>query len=229
MTQPGTAASTAERLASGGGRLIRAWRRLPGEWRLAAGAALGLFFSLFLPWYQETVVAVGARPQAVGTSVTGWGAFSAVEAAVLLVAAGVLTLLFQRAEGHAFHLPGGDGWVITAAGLWTCVLIVWRIFDKQSVNVHGPGTSISGIEWGIFAALAVAVCLTYAGSRIRSAHVPEPPLPGEEAAAANGVPAPVPGGVRAPVPAPATRERLPARRLPRTAASEDQLTIPLDD
>ncbi len=42
-------------------------------------------------------------------SMTGWGAFSFVEAAVLLVAAGVLLLLFVRAEGQAFHVPGGDG------------------------------------------------------------------------------------------------------------------------
>ncbi len=161
---------------------------LPHERRLAAYAAIGLFLALFLPWYQETVIASGKAThlQSLSASITGWGAFSFVEAAVLLVAAGVLTLLFQRAEGRAFHLPGGDGWVITAAGLWTCVLIIWRIFDKQGTSVHGPGATSSGVEWGIFVALAVAAFLTYAGSRIRAAHQPEPPLPGEAA----GPPAP---------------------------------------
>jgi hypothetical protein len=155
---------------------------LPHERRLAVYAAVGLFLTLFLPWYQETVlVASGAnQPVAASVSVTGWGAFSFVEAAVLLVAAGVLVLLFQRAEGKAFHVPGGDGGVITAAGIWTCVLVVWRIFDKQSTSIHGPGADISGIEWGIFVAVAVAAFLAYAGSRIRAAHRPEPPLPGEE-------------------------------------------------
>ena len=38
---------------------------------------------------------------------------------MLLVAVGVLVLLFVRAEGSAFHVPGGDGGVITAAGIWT--------------------------------------------------------------------------------------------------------------
>ena len=28
--------------------------------------------------------------------------------------------------------------MITAAGFWTCVLIVWRIFDKQGTSGHGP-------------------------------------------------------------------------------------------
>ena len=166
-----------------GGRVVRVWRGLPDERRLAALASLGLFLTLFLPWYQETVIVPGAKGAAsASTSVTGWGAFSFVEAAVLLVAAGVLTLLFQRGEGRAFHLPGGDGWVIMAAGGWACVLVVWRIFDKQSTSIRGVGASISGIEWGIFVALAGAAFLAYAGSRIRAAHQPEPPLPGHEGA-----------------------------------------------
>jgi hypothetical protein len=182
MNETRSAASAAHRVGSGAGRLMRAWQGLPHERRLAVYASIGLFLTLFLPWYQETVlVANGAKqPMSASISVTGWGAFSFVEAAVLLVAAGVLVLLFQRAEGKAFHVPGGDGGVITAAGLWTCVLVVWRIFDKQSTSIHGPGADISGIEWGIFVALAVAAFLAYAGTRIRAAHRPEPPLPGEQ-------------------------------------------------
>jgi hypothetical protein len=236
------------RVASGTGRLIRAWRVLPPERRLAALASLGLFVALFLPWYHETVVAVG---RTASTSLTGWQAFSFVEAAVLLVAAGVVTLLFQRAEGRAFHLPGGDGGVITAAGLWTCLLVIWRIFDKQSVHVHGPGTTISGIEWGIFFALVVAAFLAYSGSRIRAAHQPEPPLPGSEEpqrfAPANElhVRARTPRPVRAPEPAPETpraderttrvaRPRADERttrvvRRARPVAADEQLTIPLDE
>ena len=161
-------------------RLIRVWRGLPQERRLAALACVGLFVTLFLPWYQETVFANGVSTlRSASSSLTGWGAFSFVEAAVLLVAAGVLLLLFVRAEGQAFHVPGGDGGVITAAGLWTCLLIVWRIFDKQGTSRHGQIAYTSGIEWGIFVALAVAALLAYAGSLIRLAHEPEPPLPGE--------------------------------------------------
>ena len=164
--------------------MARAWRGLAPEQQLAAGAAIGLFFALFLPWYQETVVTGGLR-EPVSATLTGWAAFSWVEAAVLLVSAGVLMLLFHRAEGRAFHLPGGDGFVIMFAGSWTCALVVWRIFDKQSLTVKGPGLSAIGIEWGIFVALALAGLLALAGSRLRAAHRPEPPLPGEEPAAAS--------------------------------------------
>ncbi len=181
MSHSRTAADGARRPSSTASRLARAWRMLPPDRRLAAIAALGLFLTLFLPWYQETVIASGAatKLRSASASLTGWGAFSFVEAAVLLVAVAVLVLLFYRAEGRAFHIPGGDGGVITAAGLWTALLIVWRMFDKEGTTGHGQYATTSGIEWGIFIALGVAALLAYAGSRIRSAHEPEPPLPGE--------------------------------------------------
>ena len=183
MSEGRTASAAAQRVGSGTTRLVRAWKALPGESRLAAYASGALFFTLFLPWYQVTLIAPAKTKtlQSASASITGWGAFSFVEAAVLLVAAGVLTLLFQRAEGRAFHLPGGDGGVIFAAGLWTCLLIIWRIFDKQGATTAGPSATTSGIEWGIFVALGAAAFLAYAGSRIRAAHRPEPPLPGEDA------------------------------------------------
>jgi hypothetical protein len=199
--------TTAQRLGAGAGRLAGAWRRLPPERRLAAVAAIVLFLTLFLPWYQETVIASGTatKLRSASATLTGWGAFSFVEAAILLVAAGVLVLLYQRAEGRAFHIPGGDGGVITVAGLWACVLIIWRMFDKQGTSSHGQYATTSGIEWGIFVALAIAGLLAYAGSRIRLAHRPEPPLPGERRPSA-------------PPSAPGRRE---ARRAPPVRSEDD--------
>jgi hypothetical protein len=179
---------------SGLGRLAPAWRQLPDDRRLAAGAAVGLFIALFLPWYQETVVAAGKTTSA---SLTGWAAFSVVEAVILLLAAGVLTLLFRRAEAGASRSSDNDGSVIVAMGGCTCALIVWRILDKQGAHVSGPAATASGVEWGIFVALAAAALLTYAGSRIRRAGSPEPPA-----------------AKSPPTPAPRRRERSPAMRLP---------------
>lgn len=251
MSQAPAAAGAARWAGSLVGRIARTWRVLPHERRLAAGAAVGLFVTLFLPWYQETVVvATGAKqPPASSATVSGWGAFSFVEAAVLLVAAGVIVLLVQRAEGRAFHLPGGDGVVITAAGFWTCILVIWRIFDKQGTDIHGQGVAISGVEWGIFAALAVAGGLAYAGQRIRAAHVPEPPLPGDDAPPAPAVvhsrvgPPPTrrydsrPAAPRA-EDAPTTPQRTQETPTPqqteerrasqRSPVPDEQLTIPLD-
>ncbi|MHB8690978.1 MAG: hypothetical protein ACYDHH_06995 [Solirubrobacteraceae bacterium] len=176
-----TAANTARQAGNGFVRAIRAFRALEPERRMAAIASVLLFFALFLPWYQRTFfIVIHGKPTPASDTSTGWGAFSFVEAAVLLVAVGVLTLLFQRAEGRAFHLPGGDGWIITVAGGWTSCLVVWRIFDKQGATSQGQYVNSSGIEWGIFVALAIAAFLTYSGARVRAAHDPEPPLPGDD-------------------------------------------------
>jgi hypothetical protein len=62
--------------------------------------------------------------------------------------------------------------VITAAGAWAALLIVWRFFDKPGLD---GGVSV-GLAWGIFVALAAAAGLAAAGNRLRAAHRPEPPL-----------------------------------------------------
>ena len=220
MSEGRTASAAAQRVGSGTTRLVRAWKALPGESRLAAYASGALFFTLFLPWSQVTLIAPAKTKtlQSATPRSPAGGGVSFVEAAVLLVAAGVLTLLFQRAEGRAFHLPGGDGGVIFAAGLWTCLLIIWRIFDKQGATTAGPSATTSGIEWGIFVALGAAAFLAYAGSRIRAAHRPEPPLPGEDAPPAGSSAA---ATVRATSATAATRRPATRRPAARESSARD--------
>ena len=81
------------------------WRRLGSEQRLAVGGALLLIASTLGPF--------------------GW-----TEAAVVLVALAVLLLVERRARGRRFHLPGGDGGVIAAAGVWCAVLIALRVLER---------------------------------------------------------------------------------------------------
>jgi hypothetical protein len=86
-------------------RAIRAARLLNAEQRAAAVGAVLLIVSTF-------------------------GPFSFVEAGELLLAGGVLALLFARAEGKRFHLPFGDGTVIAIAGIWAGALIVARLLER---------------------------------------------------------------------------------------------------
>ncbi|HEV7772962.1 MAG TPA: hypothetical protein VGO48_06730 [Conexibacter sp.] len=196
-------------------RIGRAWRTLTPDGRLAAIAAIALFFSMFLPWY-------GVQGKALSDSVSAFGAFSFVEAAVLLVALAVLALLFVRSEQATFHLPGGDGTVLMAAGAWVAALLVWRLFDKPDA-----ADALVGVQWGIFFALAAAGVLAYAGSRMRRGQQPSAPLVRERPRIPTEVPPP-------PAPAPGTTatrvlppERPRTRRAARPASPEDQLTIPL--
>ena len=215
------AAPAAERAVGGVRRLRAAWRALAPEQRLVAFAAFGLLFTLFLPWYSTTSAGkLGQRIVAVHDSQSAIGAFSWVEAAVLLVALGVLALLFARAERRAFHLPGGDGAVITGAGLWACLLIVWRFFDKPEL---GNGVSV-GLQWGIFIAFGAAVALVLAGNRVRAARRPEPPLAQAESPPPPGAPV----AVRIPDDRPHLDEtRVMADRTPQTPAARRSGPVPL--
>ncbi len=213
-------------------RLSGAWHTLAPESRLAAGAALALFVTMLLPWYQQNAVVSGRGEPLVSQDLSAFQVFSFVEAAVLLVAIGVLVLLFARAEGRAFHLPGGDGTVVMGAGVWVVLLLVWRLFDKPGITTRGVAANV-GIQWGIFFALAAAGLLTYAGSRMRSTARPEPPLVAPRRRPRPPMPRDPATSPPPPPPAPGTTvtQVLPPER-PRRAArpaasSDDQLTIPL--
>jgi hypothetical protein len=157
------------------GRVADAWRALGRDERLAALTSLGLFVSMLLPWYSKTVI-VRTRGGGTGTqSLNAFQAFSFVEAAVLLVSAGVLALLFARAEEREFHLPGGDGTIVMIAGAWTAILIFYRMLDQPGLQGNEKLVSSVGVKWGIFIALLVALGLAYVGKRIRTAEH-EPPL-----------------------------------------------------
>jgi hypothetical protein len=135
---------------------------------------------MFLPWYtRDTTAVVSGRLQTVGSTLMAFKAFSFVEAAILLVAVGVLALLFARGERRAFHLPGGDGLVILAAGAWVALLVFYRLIDNKTGATTAFQKVDYGVSWGIFVTLLCGLALAYAGQRLRQAQVAEPPLPGE--------------------------------------------------
>jgi hypothetical protein len=130
---------------------------------------------MFLPWYGKSVTEpVKGSLRAASYTLSAFGAFSFVEAAVLLVATSVLVLLFARAERRAFHLPGGDGSVILLGGAWTSLLVFYRMLDKPGTTGNAQLTTTIGLQWGIFVAISAAIALAYAGTRLRAAHRPEP-------------------------------------------------------
>jgi hypothetical protein len=203
------------RARSAGARVVHAWGALDRDRRLAAIAAVALFATMLLPWYQQNAVVRASRTeQLVSRNLNAFAVFSFVEAAVLLVAVAVLSLLFARAEGRSFQLPGGDGTVVFAAGLWTALLLVLRLFDKPGITRNGVAANV-GIQWGIFFALAAAGLLAYAGSRMRSGRRPEPPLVRE----------PRPRRRPEPSPRPESSPRREPSHRPEPPPSDEEITI----
>ena len=185
-------------------RASRAWQAMERERRFAALASIALFISMFLPWYQQNGV---AKTGIESRNLDAFQVFSFVEAAVLLVAMALIYMLFARAEGREFDMPGGDGTIVFLAGLWTGALLIFRLFDKPGISSHGVAGNV-GVQWGIFFALAAAGLIAYSGSRMRAAragaHLPrhsgpsaghgrrpggttEPPAPEQEPRARRAV------------------------------------------
>jgi len=151
-------------------RLVHAWRSLAPEQRLAALAALALLVTMFFPWYG--LQSLNRKSGAIYShEINAFGDVSFVEAAIFLVAAGVLAIVFARGEGREFHLPGGDGTIVMLAGGWAALLIFYRVFSRPA----GDGYPV-GIEWGFFLAFVAAGALAYSGWRMRASERPEPPL-----------------------------------------------------
>jgi hypothetical protein len=151
-------------------RLTRAWGALGHEQRLAAVAAIALLVTMFFPWYD--LQSLDRKTGVINShSISAFGDVSFVEAAVFLVAAGVLALMFARAERRDFHMPGSDGAVVMVAGGWATLLIFYRVFSRPA----GHGYPV-GIEWGFLLAFLAAGVLTFAGWRMHTASTPEAPL-----------------------------------------------------
>jgi hypothetical protein len=213
-----------ERARGIAGRIRGAWRGLTPDQRLAAVAAIALLFSMLLPWYQETGNAVvQGHPVPIDDSKNAFQVYSFVEAAVFVVSAGVLVLLFARGEGRAFHLPGGDGTVIMAAGVWVMLLVFYRQLDKPNGRTEGLISTTIGVEWGIFVAFLLGLVLAYAGYRIRAAHTPEPAADDAPPPEADTVPAPTAPRAEDEPPPPADEAR--TTRASRPWLDDDELGV----
>ncbi|MEH3054172.1 MAG: hypothetical protein PGN13_09235 [Patulibacter minatonensis] len=126
--------------------------------KLAALAAAVFLISMFFPWYEKSVLIQGAagaaqRPGFTNQGMSAFGAFTWVEAALLLVDAAVLLLLWLRTTGRRVELPADDGTMIAIAGGWMVVLLIVRVFDKPTVP--GVGSTV-GLQWGLLLAMAAA-------------------------------------------------------------------------
>lgn len=161
-------------------RLRRAYAGLAPEQRRVGLAAVLVLASMFLPWYSKSINAItksGLANQHESKMAILVPSF--VEASIFLVAIAVLVMMFFRGEGRAFHLPFGDGIVCTAAGAWVAFLVFYRFIDQPAGGTSKNLAYTYDLSWGIFFGLLAAAFLIYSGTRLRLAHVAEPPLPGE--------------------------------------------------
>jgi hypothetical protein len=162
------------------GRLRRSLGNLASEQRRVALAAALVLVSLLLPWYSKSITGFdGKKVLAQHEAKLAIFVPSFVEASIFLVAVAILVLMFFRGERAAFHLPFGDGIVVSAGGAWVGFLVFYRFIDQPAGGKTDNLVYTYDLSWGIFFGLLAAAFLIYAGTRLRLARVAEPPLPGE--------------------------------------------------
>ncbi len=169
--------------ATSGGSLLSAFGKLEREQRRVVFAAVVLLATMFLPWYSRNYAATGPKGnlQTANDPTSAIGVFSFVEAAIFLVAVGVTLLMLARADGRPFHLPGGDGTIVTFAGAWAGFLVFYRFVDQPGGGVSDKLAFDYDLHWGIFFGFLGAAFLAYSGNALRAAELGEPPLPGDHA------------------------------------------------
>ncbi len=141
------------------------------ERRLAAAAAIALLLTMFLPWYG--LQSLNRKTGAIYShNISAFGDVSFVEAAIFLVAVGVIAMLFARAEGRRLpHARRRRHDRARRRRLGRAADLLPRL------QPAGRETATrSAIEWGFFLAFVAAGGLAFAGLRMRGGERPGPPL-----------------------------------------------------
>jgi hypothetical protein len=136
--------------------------------RLAVIGALIVVGSLFLPWY-------GIRIGGGDLVKTGFGAFSVVEAALLITVGAALLLVYEVGRGRRLPAPLREGTLISACAVWAALLVFYRTIDRPELPLEGKEREL-GARYGVLIALAGAAIMFVAGAR-RRRHERELKLP----------------------------------------------------
>ena len=138
--------------------LWRELRGLGGNERLAAVGVATMALSLLLPWY--------GVPFQSDLGLTGVGAFSFAEAALLLIGAATLALALRVGGGYVPPRPLSEGGLLIAAGTWAALIVGYRMLDRPEFTLFGLDEPYT-LRYGIFVAVGGAALIVLAGLRAR--------------------------------------------------------------
>jgi hypothetical protein len=139
-------------------KLVSDLRGLSGNERIAVIGAGVIVGSLLLPWYES--------PISNDLVLTGFGAFSWAEAALVLIAAATTFLALQAGGGYVPPRPLREWALFVAAGSWAGLIELYRMADRPRFTLAGHDEPYD-LHYAIFVALGGAVIIVMAGLRMR--------------------------------------------------------------
>jgi len=152
------AASRSTDLRSISRKLLTDLRGLGGNERIAVIGAAVMVGSLLLPWYES--------PISNDLVLTGIGAFSWAEGALVLIALATTFLALQGGGGYVPPRPLREWGLFVTAGSWAALIVLYRIADRPRFTLAGHDEPYD-LHYAIFVALAGAVIIVIAGLRMR--------------------------------------------------------------
>jgi hypothetical protein len=126
----------------------------PAE-RLCILGALVVAASLVIPWYDVAFADV---------SETALEGFGFAHAALLITVGAAVALIGALTRGYVLPRPFAEGVLITVAGAWASLLVVYLMLDRPE---QLAGSTEVGLRLGAFVALGGTLALVLGGLRLR--------------------------------------------------------------
>lgn len=129
--------------------------------RIAAGGALALLISLFLPWY-------GVEVSGFSADASGWEAMSLVDILLFLGSLVVLGIIGAKAAGALPTLPLPPTQILLSIGGTATLLVLLRLIDIPEPDGSGDSGVDFDRKFGVFFALISAGAIAYGAFRSQS-------------------------------------------------------------
>ncbi len=135
----------------------------PGE-KIAGGSAILLFIFMFFEWFGVEVSGVGGFSGSVpGGGGSAWDALDFIPIVLLITIIAALVLVGLRLADSAYEPSIPMSTIVTALGVISVLLILFRIIDPPSFASYGGVSVDATLSLGIFLGLIAAGGIAFGG------------------------------------------------------------------
>jgi hypothetical protein len=171
----------------------------PGE-KIVGGAAIALFIFMFFNWFGAEVSGVNGFSGSVsGQAGNAWDTLDFIPVVLLITVVAALVMVGLRLADSVYEPPVPMSTIVTALGVISVLLILFRIIDPPTLASFGGVSVDATLSVGIFLGLIAAGGIAYGGystmreegitfgdaaDRLSSGSSPPPPSPQQPSAQA---------------------------------------------